>query len=133
MDFERRFDLELGIVRVRIVGAVNIDEIIGMLPGFLAHEDFVPGMPALFDLSEASMGETSVDQMRRAGQEQSRVADRRGQARVAVVTASDADFGMLRMYGVHAHDQCPHLEFAVFRDMEVAERWALGHLSTDAI
>jgi hypothetical protein len=131
MDLELKFDKESDVCRVYIVGVVNIDKILAQLPGFLAHEDFVPGMAVIFDLREASMAETSVNQMQKAGAEHRLVADRRGMAKVAAVAASDLDFGILRMYEVHA--QSPNIEFCVFREMEEAEKWARGHMPTIAI
>ena len=124
MKVELQVDVERGLAIVRVMGLIDFDVLAEGTPDLLAHEDFRPGMPTVFDLRGASMEAVSAAQMRRTAELNRTLAERRGDARIAAVAGDDLSFGVARMYEVLGNT--PHLTFAVFREMHEAEAWALG-------
>ncbi len=124
MHLEIDIDSVRPLARIRIVGAFDVSEFSAGLTELIERPDFIPGMPAIWDLREADlMGVTGRDMV--AVGEQSRLrADRRGNARVALVVPDDFRFGMARMLQVLG--ESPNLDMKVFREFGAAEEWIVG-------
>lgn len=124
MRFETHIDSAKGIARIRITGPMDVSGFSAVVTEFMDHPDFVPGMPAIWDMREADLERITEEEIRSIGSQSRQLAERRGSARVALVVSDDFRFGMARMTQVLAAS--PNLEMAAFRDFASAEKWVFG-------
>ncbi len=117
-----------GILHLEYHGEITADDIINVRAAFLPDPGFVPGMPCLADLTDASMAHVGPADIRRVAAHWRAMAQGWPPHRTAVVTILDRDFGMARLYGSVA--QRPGLELQVFRDRTAALLWLrqAGHI-----
>jgi hypothetical protein len=123
MPIEWSIDKQRRLAMARVTGVVDAGEVVGGLAELVGHEDFVPGMPSVWDLSEADISILNKDGMKSVGLHNRATADRRGEAKAAIVSSEDLSFGVGRMLEVLSAS--PNLEIRVFRDLESAQEWAL--------
>lgn len=117
-------DVDRGLVVFEPLGELTAVRIKSLLIRMLEHPDFVPGMPGLWDLRRSGLSRLTSSEIRTLAVFNATQADRRGVARVAVVTSSPSSYGVARMYGVLGDR--PHLEFSTFSELGEAEEWVLG-------
>ena len=115
-----RIDAEKGIVRITVDGQPEPDEHAQVTRRWLADPDYVPGMAILLD-NRGRKHPSEPARVRQLADETlgSRITTRG--IRVAIVVASDAEFGMARMYEAMAADS--GMVIATFRDLDEAEAW----------
>jgi hypothetical protein len=121
MEFE--FDAERRLFRVTLVGQVDSRHCVELIAAMLAHPDFKPGTPAIWNAQNADLSGISYEDISQMRAFQEGHAGVRGQARIALVAGNDMSFGVGRM-AAQIND-LPHLEINVFRDLPAAEHWAL--------
>ena len=121
MNFE--FDAEHQLFRVTLVGRVDSRDCVQLITGMLAHPEFKPGTPAVWNAQNADLSGLKFADMGQVRVFQEQHADARGRARIALVAGNDMSFGVGRM-AAQIND-LPHLEINVFRDLVTAELWAL--------
>lgn len=124
MRLEVDIDSARGIARMRVIGAWDESEFSAGITKLTDRPDFLPGMPAIWDMGDADLGGMTEEDMRAAGEQCRRLAHRRGNAKVAMVVQDDFRFGMARMLEVLGG--APNLDIAVFRDFGAAEAWVVG-------
>ena len=129
MRFEIGIDLAKRIARIRVIGTLDVSEFSSIITEFTDHPDFVPGMPAIWDMREADLRQITETDLRSVGEQSRQLAGRRGNARVALVVQDDFRFGMARMTQVLAAS--PNLDMAVFREFGAAEEWVSGWPRSD--
>lgn len=117
-----RIDTEKRIARITVDGQPGPEEHDRIRREMVADPDYVPGMPILLD-NRGRKEPSDKERVQEFAMEtrSSPVAIER--ARVAIVVASTAEFGMARMYALLT-EQSPQ-ETRVFRDMDEAEAWLL--------
>lgn len=106
---------------MRVVGAFDASEFSAGIIELMDHPDFIPGMPAIWDMGDADLSQVTKAAMRSVGVQSRQLADRRGNARVALVVPDDFRFGMARMLQVLG--ESPNLDMEVFRTFDEAEEW----------
>lgn len=121
---EISMDSHLNLAVIRISGPLVQEEVARQAAAFVERPDFVPGMPAIFDLRELDFSSLGPAESQAVWEMNRRLAVRRGSARVAMVVDSDLGFGVLRMHEVLGRS--PNLQFRVFRDVQEAQHWALS-------
>jgi len=124
MSLHVAFDVRGGFMRVTLAGGLRFESFVAAFDALVSHESFRPGANTLWDFRAAPLASVPTETLRRimrfAGDRQEL---RRG-ARIALVVASDADFGVARIYEALAADL--PMEFRVFRDVGEAEAWTSG-------
>jgi hypothetical protein len=123
MEVEVSIDGERRIAVVRITGTLDVGELARQAASFVERPDFVPGMPAIFDLRGLDFASFGAPESRAVAHVNRKLAPRRGAARVAAVVDGDLAFGILRMHEVLG--QSPNLLVRAFRDLEEARRWVM--------
>lgn len=124
MALQYEVDVARGIVRVILSGDADLQsDFEGGVAPFVHHPDFRPGMPSLWDATRLRTTEVSGEFLRKLASRNQEVADLRGRARAAIVTSTDLHYGLSRIY--QAYTDFPHLEVAVFRNVQEAEAWLL--------
>jgi len=118
------FDANRRLFRVTLEGNVDIAQCLEILAALLAHPNFEPGIPAIWNAMDADLSQLSFQDFQQMRAYQARHSRERGRARIALVAAGDLSFGMGRMVAQIA--DLPHLEINVFRDVAAAEKWALA-------
>lgn len=129
MQVEISIDPHLQMAEVRITGRLVVEEMARHAAAFVEHPDFVPGMPALFDLRKLDFSSVRPAESQAVAQVNRRLAARRGTARVALVVDTDLGYGVSRMHEVLG--KAPNLQVRVFRDMLEARHWVLGPFTPD--
>jgi hypothetical protein len=112
---------EQGVVVVELRGRVGDAELIDAADRLIADTDRLPGLHELVDAREMEVSDLSSAALRR-------VADRFAAGprpdegvRIALVAASDAAYGLARMYQVFRDASAA--EFRVFRELPEARAW----------
>lgn len=100
---------------------MTVDRLKDLLTTMLEHPDFRPGMPSLWDLRNCDLSLVDAPAMRALRDFNIERSEARGRARVALVTATDVGFGIMRMY--EARVDVPTAVTRVFRDRAEAEHW----------
>ena len=129
MPFEIDIDPIRQIARIRVSGRIERAEFESSARRFLEHPDFVPGMPAIYDLRDIDFGSHTAEESKIIGEMNQGFAKRRGSAKIALVVSDDFRFGMARMHQVVS--ESPNLNVSVFRNLDEAEEWALASPPSD--
>lgn len=99
-----------------LVGAITEEELVDALTRFRNDREHHPAYPMLVDATKAKVGSVSGDAVRRLAPRRSGSPDRK----IALVGATDAVYGMLRMYELYSERNCH-----VFRERSDAVAWLL--------
>lgn len=110
-----------GIIRIKLCGPITSTQVIEAREAFLNDNEYVQGMPSLYDLRSASMALINSEELHRILTHGVAVADRRGYHRTAILAPADISFGVSRMY--EAIGERPDLDLRVFREEEAALDW----------
>jgi hypothetical protein len=118
-------DAERGIVFATVGDELSLGDTLLHVQEVFADPRFRPGMAALFDARQASLGEFSGDELRRVlSAIDSRPASLVLGVRWAIVVSREIDFAVSRMFeGLSGH--LP-VEIHVFRSYETARAWIEG-------
>jgi SpoIIAA-like len=115
-----QIDKANGMIRTKCVGDVTLEEVIQHFQTLAQDPDCPDQLDVLLDLTEqTSLPRT--DQMREVTSAIGRVRQRVRFRICAIVAATDALFGMLRMFQVFTEDLFHEAE--VFRSLHDAEAW----------
>ena len=112
---------EQGFCRVTVVGKFDLQQYAPSINRVVDAMGPTPDMPALYDLRETDMAHLGTPEIRAMGSAHRGIANRRGNARVAVLVGDDLTYGLARMY--EAMGLPPKLQMQVFRDVDEAEAW----------
>ncbi|HEU4928843.1 MAG TPA: hypothetical protein VFU38_03365 [Candidatus Krumholzibacteria bacterium] len=115
------------LVTFQCSGTVGLDDVRGAFHGMFADPRFSPGINALWDLRNASIGVRMQEIPGLLEMVNARQKDRGRDYRVAILVAGSPDFGLSTLFEMSAHS----MPFAVrvFRSRTEATRWLEG---TDA-
>jgi hypothetical protein len=117
-------DKEAALARAEVWGSVTTEEIIAAVDSVMQDPDFHSGLNGLSDHRQVDQILTP-EQMHRLLNHLTTFRDRLANRRWAVVTGSQAAYGMIRMTSAHA-TRIP-LDIRPFKTLEEAREW----LSTD--
>lgn len=120
MDEETRvhFDEDKGVVCVTLEGRLTVRTIVAAV-GSLAHR---PRMHRLWDIRNADLSTLDFGAVWGMAEAMASLPPVHPDARIAIVAASDVQFGMSRMYEVLIEGRSPGTH-RIFRDIEEAEAW----------
>ena len=120
MPIHYRIDASSNRITTRVFGEATIDEALQHLDELSADPSYEPGLEALLDLVDC---ETllDVDKIRTAAARVTADPSALRFGRLAIVVASDALFGMLRMF--HTLSESVFSEAQIFRDRDEALQW----------
>ncbi|MBW1844511.1 MAG: STAS/SEC14 domain-containing protein [Deltaproteobacteria bacterium] len=127
MTIHYRIDASSNRIMTRVLGEVTIDEALQHFDELSVDPSYEPGMDALLDLTDC---ETllDVDKIRTAAARATADLSTLRFGRMAIVVASEALFGMLRMF--HTLSESAFSEVQIFRDRDEALQWLGGSGST---
>jgi hypothetical protein len=112
------------LVTFQCSGAVVFDDVRGAFQGMFDDPRFTPGINALWDLRNASIGIRMQEIPGLLDMISSRQRERGKDYRVAILVSASPDFGLSTMFEMSAHA----MPFAVrvFRSRTEATRWLAG-------
>jgi len=123
MPLTYEIDTELGIVRITAQGTPSTQEQAALAAQWTQDPGYRPGMPILLDnrlrtepSDKAHIAEVTTEAQRATFLQKG--------TRCAVVVATDAEFGMTRMFGSLSEEK--PLVTKPFRDISAAEQWLLS-------
>jgi hypothetical protein len=122
MALSYEIDAELGIVRVTAVGNPTLDDQNALASQWLQDPSYRPQMGILLDNRLRSEPSTR-DHIAEVADEAGRSPIPTG-TRCAVVVASDAEYGMTRMFASMSEER--PLVTKPFRDVSAAEQWLVS-------
>jgi hypothetical protein len=123
MPLSYEIDTELGIVRVTAEGNPTIHDQNELAAEWLQDSDYRPGMGILLD-NRLRSEPSDRDHIAKVAEETGRSAVLQKGTRCAVVVASDAEYGMTRMFASMSEDR--PLVTKPFRDISAAEQWLVS-------
>jgi len=118
-----RIDRDAGIVRTRISGQFSAAEVTAYRDQLFSDPDYHPGMLGFVDCREVE-ALPSADTLQLLALEITRRQEAVGATRVAVVVASEAAYGLMRMYEVYT--AATVIKVKAFRDEAGALAWLTG-------
>jgi hypothetical protein len=124
MSVSYRIDHASGVVFTTGAGVVTDRDILEHKARLLAEPGWRPGMRELADVRSIDRLEVTSDGVRLFASHDDINRTALESFRLAIVTASDATFGMGRMYQMMTERNVPHVR--VFRDFEAARTWLNG-------
>ena len=114
-------DTHNNVVLVEFEGDIAVEDYRRLLTELVESPDFQKSPKVLIDQRRGRMT-VSVEDTRTQPMWVERLQDRLGEPRVAVVTSSDLDFGLNRMFEISSEDLLSHTG-KVFRDIDEAREW----------
>ncbi len=120
MPVRYKIDTERRLVVATVFGEVSITGMIETLNASVNDPDFERGFNVLSDHTQITQAITA-SQLNRLVNHMASLPDKLAGARWAIVTDSQASYGMMRMLSVRA-ESIP-MEVKVFRKTDEAERW----------
>jgi hypothetical protein len=115
-----RFDETRNLVRIRLLGRLDRDTILGALEACVADPRYASGMGRLWDFTEADLSQLDSDTVREMAQYTLKFPPGIGDVKVALVTARNLDYGLSRMFEMSSRAATP---IRVFRAMDEAVAW----------
>lgn len=125
MNFELSYNNENNYVQVVSSGHIDVKGITDILGAVLTSEVWKPGMSLLADYSDSStvdLNSELVGQISHLVKEQK---ERLGSGKMAIIMASDLDYGYARMFQLLTEDYIDK-EVNVYRDRESALKWIVA-------
>jgi len=118
-----RIDRDAGIVQTKVSGQFTAEEVTAYRDRLLSDPDYRPGMLGFVDCREVeSLPSTSTLQL--LALEITRRQEAVGPTRVAVVVASEAAYGLMRMYEVYTAST--PIRIKTFREEAEALSWLMS-------
>ena len=118
-----QIDRGAGVVRTKLSGQFSAAEVTAYRDQLLSDPDYRPGMLGFVDCREIE-SLPSADTLQLLALEIARRQDAVGATRVAVVVASEAAYGLMRMYEVYT--AATSIKVKVFREEATALAWLTG-------
>jgi hypothetical protein len=114
---------DTGLITYTVTGELNLDELREALEGVCTHPAFQPGMHALWQIKEGTIGVTTTELPSLIELLEKR-SDKRGSGyRVAIVVRGNLDFGLSTIFQMHAYSL--PFEVKVFQSLTQAKRWII--------
>lgn len=123
MPLSYTIDTELGIVRMTVEGSPSFQEQAEMTARFTRDPNYRAGMPILLD-NRLRTEAAKTGHINKVAGHAERSSLLRPGTRCAVLVATDAEFGMTRMFGSLSEGK--PLVTKPFREMSEAEQWLLS-------
>jgi len=119
-------DTENGVIFRKVKGTLTFKDVEDAIRITYRLTDFKPGMGAVWDYSQGTLGQLNQDDLSRLAK---MIGDwietsGRGGYRVAAYAPDDIDYGLSRVCDFFLQMHHVPLEFSVFRKLEQAMRWA---------
>lgn len=113
-----------GLITYTVTGELDLEELRAALEGVYSDPKFRPGMHALWQIKEGTIGVTAKELP-----ELIELLEERGQKRgtgyrVAIVVRGNLDFGLSTIFQMHAYSL--PFEVKVFQSLTEATRWIAG-------
>lgn len=124
MPVTTRINLDTATVNFACSGKIVLEEVERAFQAMFEDPDFRPGIHALWDLRNASIGlyaQQIPDILRMVRERQ---AERGSGYRVAILVAGSPDFGLSTLFEMSAHSM--PFEVRVFRSLTQATQWLAG-------
>lgn len=121
MPFQLNYEPEKRYVLIDVIGAPSPAELKQLMVDLTSSDEYPPDVDSVIDFRRIDMSvvharsENEVNAIRAGFPE-------RGQARLAMVVATDEGFGMARMFALLSEENLPQT-MAVFRSVGEAEAW----------
>lgn len=115
-----RIDASSNRIATRVFGEVTIDEALQHFDELLADSSYEPDLDVLLDLTDCQTL-LDADQIRTAAARVTANPSTLRFGRLAIVVASEALFGTLRMF--HSFSESAFLEAQIFRYRDEALQW----------
>lgn len=112
---------EPGIVRLIAGGPAEMGGFAQSLDRILADPAWHPAMNCVADFRQLDLNTLKHDDVVRLADLHIQMAERIGNARIAIVVSRPVDFGMVRMWQAMVEERFP--AHSVFYDMDDAMRW----------
>jgi hypothetical protein len=120
MTIQYRIDASINRITTQVFGEVSIDEVFAHFDELVADPSYETDLDALLDLTDCrTLGEFVEIRMVAARVTADHSSLRFG--RMAIVVASEALFGILRMF--HTLSESAFTEAQIFRDRDEALQW----------
>lgn len=104
----------------RVEGELSADEI---LKYSIKHYGSYPTKFVLWDATKGSASNIGVETFRQIAIKVKRHMDKRSGGKTALVSRSDIDFGLSRMYSTFAEFEKLPVKYGAFRNIDDAMRW----------
>ncbi len=121
MPMSYSIDPEARLVRIVGSGRLTDDEMVQCVSALRADPKLEPDMSTLSDMRDIEVAFTP-EGVERMVDAMEATAERRSQARAAIVVGSDVAFGMGRMFEMQSEERTAP-SFRIFRDMDAAREW----------
>lgn len=112
---------EQGVVVVELRGRINDAELLEAVDRLIADADRLPGLHELVDAREMEVSDTSSAALRKVAERFAGGPRPEKGVRIALVAASDAAYGLARMYQAFRDESAAG--FRVFRALPEARIW----------
>jgi NAD(P)-dependent dehydrogenase (short-subunit alcohol dehydrogenase family) len=120
MTVHYRIDASINRITTRAFGEVTIDEVLQHFDELSADPSYEPDLDVLLDLIDCKTL-ANADEIRTAAARVTADLSTLRFGRLAIVVASEALFGMLRMF--HSFSESAFSEAQIFRDRDEALKW----------
>jgi len=120
MTVHYRIDPSTHRIHTKAFGEVTLEEVLAHFDELSADSDFEPGLDVLLDLVDCKTL-PGFDEVRSAARRVTADTSNLRFGRLAVVVASEALFGMLRMF--HTLGESAFSDAQIFRDLDAALQW----------
>ncbi|MGI9591984.1 MAG: STAS/SEC14 domain-containing protein [Myxococcota bacterium] len=121
MPIEHEFDARRRLLCVRMLGVVTDDDVLDYAEAITADESRGPEYDELIDLRKLETPAASTDTLRRVADIFRKYERQPELVKVAFIAASDAAYGIARMYQAFRAESSADMR--VFREADEARRW----------
>jgi hypothetical protein len=112
-------------IKITGEGVFSIEDHSRVFQDILANEHWEPGIPILFDNRNLDFGVTNVSIIKRASDNYSRVSNRLGNGKTAMLMKSLIDFGRGRQFEMLSEEKC-QMNMCIFLEEEKAISWLVS-------
>jgi len=126
MPVDIQFDPEtagVGLITYTVTGELVLDELRTALEGEHNHPDFRPGMHALWQIKEGTIGVAATELPGLISLLEERTEKRGTGYRAAIVVRGNLDFGLSTLLQMHAYSL--PFEIKVFQSLTQAKQWII--------
>ena len=122
MEFNIIIDKADNYAKVTTTGHIDVSGIKGSLHAVVGDEAWHPGMNLIVDYTESSTVELNTEKIGEISKLVKTHKENLGSGKMAIVMASDLDYGYARMFQLLTEDYIDK-EINVYRDSESAIKW----------
>lgn len=112
-----------GIITYTVTGELVLDELRAALEGVYTDPDFRPGMHALWQIKEGTIGVTATELPGLIELLEERAEKRGTGYKAAIVVRGNLDFGLSTLLQMHAYSL--PFEIKVFQSLTQAKQWII--------